>query len=211
MKIAIDGPSGAGKSTIAKLLAKHLNIEYLDTGSMYRALAYKLKNYKNISDEEMKIILKDTTINIKNGDIFIDESNVSELIRNESIAKKASEISNNKSVREYLVKAQQNIANDTSIVMDGRDIGAVVLPDADYKFYITADALVRAKRRYNDLLNDGVETTVEQTLNDIRQRDYKDLNRKNSPLIKLEDAVVIDTTNSSVEETVNKMIRIIED
>lgn len=211
MQIAIDGPSGAGKSTIAKNIAKHLNIEYLDTGSMYRALGYKLKEIDINDTDALKNILDNTTLHIKNGNIYLDGINVEEVIRTEEAAMNASRISDIPLIRNYLVKIQRKIGENTSIVMDGRDIGSAVLPYADYKFFLTADPLVRAQRRYKQLNELGYETNINVVLKEIELRDHQDISREHSPLIKAKDAIVLDSTNKSIEETTDTILKFIEE
>ncbi len=213
MKITIDGPSGAGKSTIAKLLAKKLNLTYLDTGTMYRAVAlYLLENgYDNFEDEEcLKNYLNDIDISFKDDKIYLFDRDISSDIRMEKIGMIASDISKYIPVREKLVDMQRDIAKKTDIIMDGRDTGTVVLKDADYKFYLTADVDKRAERRLNQL---GVEYTTDEfnkIKNDLSTRDYNDMNRKVSPLKVADDGIIIDNTSLTIDETIKKIINIIE-
>lgn len=215
MNIAIDGPSGAGKSTIAKLLAKELNITYLDTGAMYRALGLKAFNEKVPlnNEEEIEKLIKRTSIDIKpseNGSVvFLDGKNVSAEIRQHHISKMASDISAIKCVRIYMVNLQQRIAAIRDSVLDGRDIGTVVLPNADFKFYLTASAEVRAKRRYDELIARGEQCNLPQIKKDIIDRDYNDMHRQHSPLKKAKDAVEIDSSDLTIDEVKNKMLEII--
>lgn len=215
MNIAIDGPSGAGKSTIAKLLANKLNITYLDTGAMYRAIGLKA-HYRNvdISDEEqVKKLLSETKIDIragKNGSIVIlDGKDVSEEIRQNFVSKLASDISAIENVRTFLVDLQRKIADKQSSVLDGRDIGTVVLPNAEYKFYLTASAEERAHRRYLELKAKGQQADEATIAKEIEQRDYNDMHRKHSPLRKADDAVEIDSSFLTVSEVCDKMMEII--
>ncbi len=215
MNIAIDGPSGAGKSTIAKLLAKELNITYLDTGAMYRALGLKAFNEKvPLNDEEeIEKLINRTSIDIfpsENGSVvYLDGEDVSAAIRQHHISKMASDISALKSVRIYMVDLQQKIAAARDSVLDGRDIGTVVLPDADFKFYLTASAEVRAKRRYDELIARGEKCDLSQIKKDIIDRDYNDMHRQHSPLKKADDAVEIDSSNLTIDEVKNKILEII--
>lgn len=203
-RIAVDGPSGAGKSTVAKAIAKKLGIEYIDTGAMYRALGLKiLNNGIDMKDEEsIKALLKETEIDFEKGDIILDGQVVSHLIRTPEVSMAASACSAYPFVREKLVKAQQQMGASKCVIMDGRDIGTAVFPDAEYKFYVTASDEERAKRRYDELIAKGEDVTYEQVLADIRQRDYNDSTRAASPLRKADDAEELDTTNMTIEEVV---------
>lgn len=203
-RIAVDGPSGAGKSTVAKAIAKKLNIEYIDTGAMYRALGLKiLNNGIEMKDEEsIKDLLKETEIDFVNGDIILDGQVVSHLIRTPEVSMAASACSAYPFVREKLVKAQQQLGASKSVIMDGRDIGTAVFPDAEYKFFVTASDEERARRRYEELLAKGEDVTFEQVLVDIRQRDYNDSTRAASPLRKADDAEELDTTSMTIDEVV---------
>lgn len=204
-KIAIDGPGGAGKSTVAKEVAKKLNIEYIDTGAMYRAVAYKLISnnidINNISDVEK--VINETDIDFSKGRTFLDGEDVSTAIRGGDISKMASSCSALEVVRNKLVKLQRDMAQRKSVVMDGRDIGTNVLKDADFKFFLTAKADVRGRRRYYELLEKGQDTNYEQVLKEINERDYNDTHRKLNPLRKAEDAVEIDSSNMSAEKVVD--------
>lgn len=209
--IAIDGPAGAGKSTIAKLLAKKLGIDYMDTGAMYRAITYKFLNNKIDLDnvEDMANILKNTDINYENGSIFLDGKKMDNYIRTEEINENVSKVSGYGFVREKLVQIQRNLSKDKSFVLDGRDIGTVVLPNADFKIFLTATAEERAKRRFEQ--DKGKSTlTYEQTLNEIKKRDEYDSTRDISPLRKSEDAFEVDSTKLSVEQTADLIFSIIE-
>lgn len=209
--IAIDGPAGAGKSTIAKLLAKKLGIDYMDTGAMYRAITYKfLENKIDLDNvEDMANVLKNTDINYENGSIFLDGKKIDDYIRTEKINENVSKVSGYGIVREKLVQIQRNLSKDKSFVLDGRDIGTVVLPNADFKIFLTATAEERAKRRFEQ--DEGKSTlTYEQTLNEIKKRDQYDSTRDISPLRKSEDAFEVDSTKLSIEQTVDLMFSIIE-
>ncbi len=213
MIIAIDGPSGAGKSTVAKLLSKKLGFEYIDTGAMYRALAYKayMSKIKINEENEEKIdeMLKSTTVDYYNNNIYLDNENVEGLIRDEVISIGASEISALKNVRIKMVELQRKIAENKNVILDGRDIGTKVFPDADYKFFITASEETRAGRRYNQIAADGKAADYNSVLTDLRQRDKNDTTRKISPLIKAEDAILIDTTDMDLDEVVKAIADII--
>ena len=204
-KIAIDGPGGAGKSTIAKLIAKKLGIDYIDTGAMYRALGLKMLNLgiKFEDSEELREILKNTDIDFKNGDIFLDGENVSHLIRTPEVSMAASNVSAFAFVRKHMVAAQQKMGESKSVIMDGRDICMDVFPDAQYKYFVTADAEERAMRRYKELLEKGQEAVYEQVLADIKQRDHNDSTREASPLKQAPDAELVDTTHMTIDEVVD--------
>ncbi len=213
--IAIDGPSGSGKSTIAKKLAQKLNILFLSTGSIYRAfgLACKQENLDPNSELDMQKVIKNTVkIEFLNGKqcVFLNGEDVSNQINNEDIGRYASLVSKHKVVREKCVEIQRHIASNQSIVVDGRDIGSVVLPNADFKFYLDADITERAKRRFKDLTNSGINTTLKEVEDELRERDYNDIHRKLSPLVQAKDAIRIDSTHLSIDEVVEKFIEIIE-
>ncbi len=206
--VAIDGPSGSGKSTIAKKVAQELGIEYLDTGAMYRGLALKVRDSKiDISDESSLSTLMDSTnISFNDGKILVDGKDVSGSIRTDEISQLASKISAIQIVRDYLVNMQREIGRSISLVADGRDTCTNVFKEADVKFFMTADVETRAKRRYEDLKVNNDKITYEEVLNQIKDRDYRDTNRDINPLCKAEDSIVIDNTNMSVDETLNKVI-----
>lgn len=200
MIIAIDGPSGAGKSTVAKLLSKELGFEYIDTGAMYRALAYKAyKQNIDINENEIQEMLKTTNITYYDNNIFLDGENVEKQIREEVISKASSKISALKIVREKMVELQRNIAAGKNVILDGRDIGTIVFPNADYKFFITASPEERAKRRFEQLKLSNIEADYQSVLQDIIMRDENDSTRKFSPLKMAEDAILIDTTNMDIQ------------
>ncbi len=212
IKIALDGPSGSGKSTIAKKLSKELDILYLDTGAMYRATALKaLKlGVDPLDADKVSKFLDDLNLEIKyvNGgqQTYLDGENVSEKIREPHVSMAASNISSLKCVRLKMVEMQRKIASQTSCVLDGRDIGSYVLPDADYKFYITASVDVRAKRRFKELTEKGFEVDFEKLKTEIEERDYNDSHREFAPLKKADDAVVIDTSDMTIEEVINAVM-----
>lgn len=205
IRIAVDGPSGAGKSTIAKAVAQKLSIDYIDTGAMYRAIGYKmLKEGISVDDlAGIQNLLDTTEIDFSKGDTILDGQVVNDLIRTPEISKQASRCSAVAIVRKKLVDLQQKMGQAKSVVMDGRDIGTVVFPDAEYKFFITASPEERAKRRYKELLNKGQKVDYEQVLADITARDYNDSTRDVTPLRKAEDAIEVDTTNMSIEEVID--------
>jgi len=201
MIIAIDGPSGAGKSTVARLLSKELGFEYIDTGAMYRALAYKAY-VQNIDINENKIaeMLKTTNIDYYDNQIFLDGENVENLIREEAISIAASKISALKIVREKMVEIQRKIAQNKNAVLEGRDIGTTVFPEAEHKFFITASLEERAKRRYEQLKINNIKADYTSVFNDMKKRDENDSSRKFSPLKPAEDAILIDTTNMDLNK-----------
>ena len=213
ISIAIDGPAGSGKSTISKLISKKLDIVYIDTGAMYRAFTLKVLN-KNINlDDIEKIILElnKTVIDFKDNHIYLDGKMVDKQIRNNIINQNVSHIAKIKEVRQGMVELQRKIAKNTSVVMDGRDIGTVVLPDATYKFFIIANIDERAKRRYKDLMFEGeADITLEQVKNELKIRDEIDSTREVAPLVKDKDAIEVDTTEKNIEESVNTILEIIQ-
>lgn len=214
--IAIDGPAGAGKSTIAKQLAKDLGVVYVDTGAMYRAMAYYFITNKIDSQDIMNIMEAcnhvDVTITYENGvqNVWLNGENVSDKIRTEEVGKMASTTSVYPQVRHKLVELQQQLAKKTDVIMDGRDIGTVVLPNADVKIYMTASSAIRAKRRFDELTAKGVACNIEDIEKDIIDRDYRDMNRETSPLKKADDAVELDTSHLDIDGVVAAMKEIIE-
>ena len=204
-QIAIDGPSGAGKSTIARLVAQKLGIDYIDTGAMYRALGLKMlrQGLPMREDARLLTMLADTDIDFAGGRVYLDGEDVSDLIRTQEISKAASDCSAFATVRKKLVELQQKMAGAKSVIMDGRDIGTVVLKDAPYKYYLTASDEERAMRRYRELAAKGASQTYEEVLAQIRQRDYNDTHRAVTPLRKADDAVEIDSTAMCIEEVVD--------
>ena len=216
LKIALDGPSGSGKSTIAKKLSKELDILYLDTGAMYRATALKaLKlNVDTFDEKGVSSFINDLNLEIKyeNGSqqTYLDGENVSDKIREPQVSMAASNISSLKSVRLKMVEMQRKIASSTSCVLDGRDIGSYVLPDADYKFYITASVEVRAQRRFKELTEKGFNVDFEKLKQEIEQRDYNDSHRDFAPLVKAEDAIFIDTSNMDIDGVTNAVMSYIK-
>lgn len=208
IKIAIDGPTSAGKSTIAKLLAQKLKINYVDTGSMYRALTLKVLN-NNIdpkSEEDVVALAEKTKIDYFENHIFLDGLCVDDKIRNELIDKNVSYVCQYRDVRKRLVSLQREIASKSSVIMDGRDIGTVVLKDAEYKFFLTASADVRAKRRYKEYLEKGLEVNFDDIKKDLIRRDDYDSHREVDPLVKASDAVEVNTDDKNIEETVELML-----
>lgn len=209
MRIAIDGPGGAGKSTVAKAVAKALQIDYVDTGAMYRAVGYKIIQEGISLDDEKRLeeMLARTDIRFSRGSIYLDGEDVTGQIRSPEISVMASACSAVESVRKKLVSLQREIGKSHHVVMDGRDIASNVMPDAEYKFFMTADPKERARRRYLEMKKKGSIVTMDQVLEDINQRDHNDMTRKLNPLRKAEDAVEIDTTRMSIEEVTERILK----
>ena len=207
-RIAIDGPGGAGKSTIAKLVGDKLGLEYIDTGAMYRAVGLKLNRERIKTDDLISIsnILEETSIDFANGKIILDGDDVSDIIRTQEISKLASIYSQIPEVRSKLVDIQRKIAAGKSVIMDGRDIGTNVLTDAELKIFLTADSMVRARRRYEELRSKGVKANLDDIHEEIKDRDYQDMNRKLNPLVQAEDAVMLDTSDMTIDEVVNTIV-----
>ena len=214
--IAIDGPAGAGKSTIAKAVAKRENLIYVDTGAMYRAMAlFMLREKVNLADAEavaLKCAEADITIRYENGVqvVLLNGENVNGFLRTEEVGNAASTISVIGKVREKLVELQKKLAAESNCVMDGRDIGTCVLPNAQLKIYLTASSLVRAKRRYEELAAKGEVCNLEKIRADIEERDYRDMHRKISPLRQAEDAILIDSSDMTVEEVISRIISLVK-
>lgn len=211
IRIAIDGPSGAGKSTIAKAVAKKLGMEYVDTGAMYRAVGYKMKNL-GVDPEDTETVVRvlaETEIDLENGIIRLDGEDVSGVIRTPEVSAAASIYSALPPVREKLVEIQRAIGHKKSVVMDGRDIGTNVFQDAQFKFFLTASAEERARRRWKELSDKGEEREFSEILADIEQRDYNDTHRKLNPLQQAEDAILVDSTEMSIDEVVDTIYRAI--
>ncbi|QAT44117.1 (d)CMP kinase [Aminipila luticellarii] len=209
--IAIDGPSGAGKSTIAKEVAKILSIDYIDTGAMYRAIGYKLgQNQVDLTDKNaLRQLLEETEVDFEKGDTLLDGEVVNDKIRTPEASKMASVCSALPEVRTKLVALQRKMAQKKSVVMDGRDIGTNVLPEAEFKIFLTASSEERAERRFKELQEKGQQSTFQQVLEDIEQRDYHDTTRKLNPLRKAKDAVELDTTGMSISEVTRKIIDLV--
>lgn len=216
MQIALDGPAGAGKTSIAKRVAKELDILYLDTGAMYRVIGYKAMQMdidtldeKPISDLAENI---DLDVVYKDGKqlMFLEGKDITDFIREPDVSINASNASKHKRVRQHMVKLQREIAEKTDVVVDGRDIGTYVLPKADFKFYVTASIDRRANRRHKQLMEKGVETNLEKLKEEIAARDYQDMNREFAPLKVADDAFVLDTTDMTFEQAYNKVTQIIQ-
>ena len=214
MNIAIDGPAGAGKSTIAKRLAKKLGFIYVDTGAMYRAMAYYFLRH-NIDAKDEKAIAAacpnvDVTITYENGEqqVLLNGENVNGVIRNEEVGNMASSTSVYPVVRKKLVELQRQLAKSADVIMDGRDIGTCVLPDAQVKIYLTASSATRAKRRYDELTEKGVSCDLAEIEKDIIDRDYRDMHRETSPLRQADDAVLVDSSEMNIDEVVDAIYQV---
>ena len=214
--VALDGPAGAGKSTIAKGVSKKLGAIYVDTGAMYRAMALHMLNNKiDINDEAaVSKAAADADITIKFEDgvqvVILNGKNVNGLIRTEEVGKTASKVSTYRDVRTKLVDLQRKLAESVSVVMDGRDVGTVVLPNANPKIYLTASSRVRAKRRYDELIAKGESADLDTIEKDIIDRDYQDMHREISPLRKADDAIEVDTSDMTIEQVEAEIIRLCE-
>lgn len=212
--IAIDGPAGAGKSTIAKSIAKKLGFIYVDTGAMYRAMALYIirKDIKPEEADRISLACKDAdiTIEYKEGEqiVILNGENVNPYIRSEEVGKMASASSVNRDVRLKLVELQRQLASKSDVIMDGRDIGTYVLPSADVKVFLTASSSVRAKRRYDELVQKGQECNLEEIERDIIERDKRDSTREFAPLKQAEDAVLVDSSNMSLDEVIETIINL---
>ncbi|WP_195938906.1 (d)CMP kinase [Romboutsia sp. 1001713B170131_170501_G6] len=206
--IAVDGPAGAGKSTIAKIIANRLNINYIDTGAMYRAITYKcLKNNIDINDEEEVIKLaKATDIDFRDNNIYLDGNILKEEIRTMEVSNNVSNVAKIKEVRYLMVDVQREIGKRNSVILDGRDIGSYVFPNADYKFYLVATPEERGQRRFKELKEKGYETTLEEIIKDIIKRDEIDSNREFAPLVKADDAIEINTTGKTIDDVVESVV-----
>ena len=212
--IAIDGPAGAGKSTIAKMVAKELSFVYVDTGAMYRAMSlYFIRNNIDSADKEkIKNVCKDINVTIEYIDdkqqVILNGENVTDLIRTEEVSNMTSAISVYSEVRQKLMDLQRKLAITRDVIMDGRDIGTTVLPNANIKIFLTADTKVRAKRRYLELTERKTSCNIEEIEKDIIERDKRDMTRAISPLKQAEDAILVDTSNMSIDEVVAEIIKI---
>ena len=215
MIIAIDGPAASGKSTTAIGVAKCLGITYLDTGAMYRAVTFGLieNDIKFEDSSELDNYLKQIELRLsetKSGVILnLDGRNVSKEIRSSKVTENVSEVSALKSVRDSMVLIQRKMAKKNDCILEGRDIGTVVFPNADFKFFLIADEKVRAKRRQNDLKKMGEQKSIDNVTTDIIKRDHKDSTRKHSPLIKSENAIIIDTSNLGINKVIDKIVNIV--
>lgn len=216
ISVAIDGPSGAGKSSIARNIAARLGYIYVDTGALYRALGLKLsKSGVSVSDTEVILeILKNTTVEIAfrgtEQRVILDGADVSDIIRTPEVSKAASDYSAVPAVRSHLLDLQRDMARKNNVIMDGRDIGTVVLPDADIKIFLHASAEDRAERRYKELIEKGQDVNYETVLEDMKKRDYNDTHRSTAPLKKADDATEFDTTGNTFEQSVELLYNFIK-
>ena len=213
LQIAIDGPAGAGKSTIAKMVADKLGLLYLDTGAMYRACAYYLKQHSALEDEKKIAELlgkMELSFDESGKIIYLNGEDVSAVIRTPEITELTSKVSGNAKVREFLVHKQQEIAGMRGVIMDGRDIGTVVLPQAQVKIFLTASLESRAQRRLLDLAQKGIKSDLATVMEDLAKRDKQDSTREHSPLKQADDAVVIDTSEMSIDDVIKNILSIIE-
>ena len=216
LTIAIDGPSGAGKSTVAKDLAKRLGYIYIDTGAMYRSVALRIKEKSISPDDESAVSQLASSLHLAlnaEGEqirVFCDGKDVTEAIRNPEISRLASHISMQKRVREALVRMQREMGKEGGVVLEGRDIGTVVFPDAEVKFYLDAESDERARRRYDEMVEKGAKVDFKETREELVQRDHNDMHRIHSPLKRANDAIYIDSTHRSVGEIVEEMTRFVK-
>ena len=212
INIAIDGPSGAGKSTIADILASKLSYVHLDTGAMYRSAALlAIKNKVSLSDEEKIVELMENNfkLDMANDKVFLNGEDISDAIRTNEVSMAASDISKLSGVRKALVKSQQEIASKKGYIVDGRDICTVVLPDAEVKIFLTATSEDRARRRLEQNRQKGLIDDYDKILEDIKKRDYQDSHRTNSPLVKADDATLIDSSNMSIDDVVDEILKLV--
>ena len=215
LTIAIDGPSGAGKSTVAKSLAKRLGYNYVDTGAMYRSVALRVKEKDIPPEDELTIRQLALSLHIAfitesdQTHVFCNGEDVTEAIRKPEISRLASTISKQKGLREALVRMQKEMGQGGEVVLEGRDIGTVVVPDADVKFYLDAKSEERVRRRFDEMVEKGLVADLKETREELMQRDHNDMHRDHSPLKKAKDAVLIDSTHRSAAQVVEEMIRII--
>lgn len=213
INIAIDGPAAAGKSTVAKLIAEHLSIVYIDTGAMYRAITYKaLQHQIDVNNEsQMASLLTESDIRLdydSSGQrVILDGTDVTETIRKEDVSNAVSYVASHRLIRKKMVEQQRQLANNISVVMDGRDIGTEVLPDAEIKIFLLASVEERALRRHKENIAKGNDSNLHQLMNDIRIRDERDANREVSPLVQAEDAILMDTTALTINEVVEAILQ----
>lgn len=217
VSVAVDGPAGSGKSTITKMVAKSLGFNYVDTGAMYRALTYNFlsNGLDELEEEKIKELLSKTDFKVEYVDgvqyVYVNDEEVSDKIRTSEVSKFTSLFAKSPSVRDFLIDTQRNLANTNNIIMDGRDIASVVLPNADVKIFLTASVEERARRRVLDFERQGIENVdFEKVKEDIKARDWQDENRDIAPLVKVESATLIDTTSLSIDEVVEKMTELVK-
>ena len=217
VSVAVDGPAGSGKSTITKMVAKSLGFNYVDTGAMYRALTFNFlsNGLDELEEEEIKELLSKTDFKVEYVDgvqyVYVNNEEVSDKIRTAEVSKFTSLFAKSPAVRDFLIDTQRNLANTNNIIMDGRDIASVVLPNADVKIFLTASVEERARRRVLDFERQGIENVdFEKVKEDIKVRDWQDENRDIAPLIKVESATLIDTTSLTINEVVEKMTELVK-
>ena len=217
VSVAVDGPAGSGKSTITKMVAKSLGFNYVDTGAMYRALTFNFlsNGLDELEEEKIKELLSKTDFKVEYVDrvqyVYINDEEVSDKIRTAEVSKFTSLFAKSPAVRDFLIDTQRNLANTNNIIMDGRDIASVVLPNADVKIFLTASVEERARRRVLDFKRQGIENVdFEKVKEDIKARDWQDENRDIAPLIKVESATLIDTTSLTIDEVVEKMTELVK-
>lgn len=211
LRVAIDGPGGTGKSTIAKAVAERLGLEYIDTGAMYRSIALKsIRTGVDAEDEPAVVdMLTNTVIDFEDNRVYLDGEDVSGLIRTNEISMAASTISKLGPVRAKVDEVSRRLASTKNVVMEGRDIGTAVIPDAEVKIFMTADSAIRARRRYNQLLEQGKPANLEEIKEDIEKRDYQDSHREINPLKQADDAVFMDTSDMSIDENIDAVCEVI--
>ena len=217
VSVAVDGPAGSGKSTITKMVAKSLGFNYVDTGAMYRALTYNFlsNGLDELEEEKIKELLSKTDFKVEYVDgvqyVYVNNEEVSDKIRTAEVSKFTSLFAKSPAVRDFLIDTQRNLANTNNIIMDGRDIASVVLPNADVKIFLTASVEERARRRVLDFERQGIENVdFEKVKEDIKARDWQDENRDIAPLVKVESATLIDTTSLTIDEVVEKMTELVK-
>ena len=217
VSVAVDGPAGSGKSTITKMVAKSLGFNYVDTGAMYRALTYNFlsNGLDELEEEEIKELLSKTDFKVEYVDgvqyVYVNNEEVSDKIRTAEVSKFTSLFAKSPAVRDFLIDTQRNLANTNNIIMDGRDIASVVLPNADVKIFLTASVEERARRRVLDFERQGIENVdFEKVKEDIKARDWQDENRDIAPLVKVDSATLLDTTSLNIDEVVEKMTELVK-
>ncbi|XMB87238.1 (d)CMP kinase [Mycoplasmatota bacterium WC44] len=211
-QVAIDGPAGSGKSSISKILSKKLNFNHVDTGAMYRAVTYEALNRGiDLNDNESYQFLNEIDIEYKDNSIYLNGLNINDEIRSHIVAQNVSVVAKQKLVRDKMVEIQRNVANKGNVIMDGRDIGYIVLPNANLKIFLNADVTERAKRRHKENLTNGINIEISKLIEEIKERDRLDSTRKLNPLRKAKDAIEIDTTSLTMEEVIDEIIGLIKE
>lgn len=212
LSIAVDGPSSSGKSTVAKAVAKRLKIEYIDSGAMYRYIAYYCLEHNIDIDDELAIVEACETLEFKfvNQQCYVNDQLIGDEIRTLRVTTIASKIATFVKVRQCLVQKQQEMAKAFSVIIDGRDVATYILPDADFKFYVTASVEERALRRHKEYLDKGIESDLNELIEQQKQRDYQDMNRKYAPLVQVPEAILVDSTNMTIDMSVDYIINVIE-